>query len=105
MWLTNDDESEADGRRDPVRVLCACGPCVDEETDGHEWRSDDTGEQVVLQLAKLARVKAGKHAVLEVEVLDYEGDGAGGEHGQEDEARGGGAEAEVVRVDDGEGLS
>lgn len=42
--------------------------------------------------------------MLEVEILDYEGDGAGGEDGEEDEPRGGGAETEVGGVDDGEGL-
>lgn len=80
------------------------GPGVDEEPNGHEGRGENAGEEVVLELAEGAGVELGEDSVLEVEVLDDEGDGAGGEHAEENQARGGGIEAEIGGVDDRQGL-
>lgn len=101
---TDVDAREAHCGRHPMRVLCARGPRVDEEADGHERACDDAGQEMIFELAEGATVEGGEDAVLEVEPVDYEGGAAGGEDGEEDEGGRGGAEAEVGGVDDWDGL-
>ena len=82
--LTNDDESETNGGRDPMGVLRACCPCVDEETGGYERGGKDTRDEIVLDLAESARSQRREDAVFEEEKLSYEGEKASGDDSEEE---------------------
>ena len=74
--LTNDDESETKGGCDPVGVLRASCPRVDEETGGYERGGKNTRNEIVLDLTESARGQRRKDAVFEEEKLSYKGDEA-----------------------------
>jgi hypothetical protein len=74
--LTNDDESETKGGRNPMGVLRASCPCVDEETGRYKWGGKNTRNEIVLDLTESARGQRRKDAVFEEEKLSYKGDEA-----------------------------
>lgn len=86
-------------------MLRSCCPRVDEEANGHQWRGNDSREEMILKLTELAGEQCGKDTVLEIEVLYDEGDGPSREHSEEDQTRRSTAETKIGRVHHGKGLS
>lgn len=102
--LTDDDESETKGGRNPMGVLRASCPRVDEETGGYERGGKNTRNEIVLDLAESARGQRREDAVFEEEKLSYKGDEARGDNSEEYQACRCRTKAEVVGVDNGERL-